>query len=310
MIYLNDIAEIHQHIAANKGRPITFGLPPRVVLNRALNIKHDADVALVSTNTEIVGEQISVTTPGAVTFSGLCHLGASEMDDAAKSNFVLGNDDIGAIDGRGLIAFAKSIGYHKCTILNFLDDGYGGEAETIMVDGCLIGHSWIGDKCGLVSNAKRLTISDSVFVGARYRQPVRAKDVAEIIMRRNVIVGTCFHMEANGVKQWTVRDNWYWPYRMGLHRPICPRDAGDAVCVGNFLHGERAGFAELFGTLRGRNDLQNRSEAKNVGNPVNDAWRADPVQYFGGIIDRAGAPVVNAVTMLAKRMAKEGGGLQ
>ena len=307
MTHLNEITEIHQHLAANKGKPLVIDLPPRVELKRPLNLKHDSDITLTSVQgTEIYGEQIYIESPGVVSFDNLAHFGFSLWSEDDKASWLLGYDRLEFCDGRCLIGKAKAIKYNRCTMLNYMDDAWGGSAERFHMYRCLVGHTWRGDKGGLVSKAKNLTIEKSVFVNARYRQPCKATLVDEVTLRQNVIVQASFHMESSGVKTWLVDGNWFWPERMGLHRPICPGTPGVAFCCGNWLHGDPALFGQVFGTLRGRNDLANRPQVSHVGEESTIMMSPD---FARKVIEDAGASGRSALSMLAKRTAIEMGGL-
>ena len=302
-------AELDHALSVNRSKPIVIGLPPRVVLDKPLNIKHDADITLRSDNTEIVGEQIYIKTPGVLTYQGLAHCGFSEKTGRDLANYWLGHAELSTINGRLLCGEAREMRFENCTMLWGMDDLYGGSANIVRVRNCLIGLNRGTGQCGLVTQSGLLELTDSVFVGCMYRQPVKADKVTKVVMRRNVIVGAHYHMEASGVERWEVCDNWFWPERMGLHRPICPQGGGEAVCVGNYLWGRIAPFGEVFGNLRGYNDKQNAPQVANMTGAY--AYPFGPAQDdFRRIIDSAGSPVVNELTILARRMAIELGGLK
>ena len=309
MIQLNEISELRQHLDANRGKPLTIGLPQRVELDKPLNITHDADITLMSVQgTEIQGEQLSVTTPGILTYSNLAHMGFQHLTGAQVDDFWNGHTNLEAINGRGLSGAAKEIHYRNCTILKYMDDGYGGTADRIVMVGCLVGRNIGTGQGGLVTNAREVQLLQNVFVDCDYRLPIKLDNVDSILMDRNVIVWNRYHMEAT-CRNWEVSNNWFRPHPMGLARTICPSGPGTVLCYGNLLHGKRVTFSKLFGNLRG--DLDEKNRASVTAAAQETLAESDMTPALGrAIVHSAGANVQNEGTILAKRMAIELGMLK
>ena len=310
MIQLNKISELRQHLDANRGKPIVIGLPPRFELDEPLNIAHDADITLRSDNTEIVGEQFTVTSSGTVTFEGLAHFGASEWDDKRKADYIRRHTNLGAINGRGLSAFARRLVYRDCTILNCLDDGWGGRADEIIVERCLFGHSWMGDKAGLVTNTPLFRMSQSVIVGARYRAPVKLDNVGWAEFNQCVVVGNWGGMEWQPKASGAIVGCWFAPEPMANIKPLRIASAyANIMCHNNYVGGKPSEWHKVVGNVRGLNDDKNRVQFSGTMRDISRLPSEMDADIAGKIIDSAGAPVVNELTILARRMAREMGGL-
>lgn len=309
-VQLNEISELPDKLAEHRGKPIVIGLPPRVVLDRPLNILHDADITLRSDNTEIFGEQVSVTSPGTVTFEGLAHFGASEWDDKRKANYIRGHANLGAINGRGLSAFAKRVVYRNCTILNCLDDGYGGTADEFVFERCLLGHSWMGDKGGLITNTRKVSMRQCVVVNARYRAPVKLDNVGWADFSQCVVVGNWGGMEWQPSASGAIVGCWFAPEPMANIKPLrIATGFANIMCHNNYVGGKRVEWHKVIGNVRCANDDKNRVQFAGAMHDISHI-RSD---MFAGmalaIIEGAGAQVVNELTILARRAARENGGL-